>query len=413
MRIEAEVEERRGLIWPLSAVGLCGGLLAFVALQPAVSAMTFLVSAAIVTSLSFVALLRSAPKRIAGMRRVNADGRGLLVDGELVMPRQSILHARVKDAKPNEDGLTTVVIEPRGLASTHLVRVHSARIAQALADTLEQEPSDLTRFDALPPWAHRMRWLAIILTTSPWILFNLLRHLPGFTIFIVLGLYALIALPMLVPQKVSIGEDGVLLRWAGRRRFLSFSSIRAVRTTPLGIEIDLASEDEPVVEIRLTHRAEAETQRRNAMHDRIEKGIAAHQALEPIEDEALLARGSRSIDEWMQQMAMLGAGDAAGYRVMAIPRERLWAVLENPGAAASAREGAALALHARLDDAERERLEAIAEKSASPRLRIALDAVVTRGAADPKLRVALLDAMDEADEIEELSASSVASRKSD
>ena len=76
MRIEAEVEERRGLIWPLSAVGLCGGLLAFVALQPAVSATTFLVSAAVVTSLSFVALLRSAPRRIAGrgvsMRRVLA-----------------------------------------------------------------------------------------------------------------------------------------------------------------------------------------------------------------------------------------------------------------------------------------------------------------------------------------------------
>jgi hypothetical protein len=87
MRVEAEVEERRGLVWPFSAVGLCAALLSFVALHPALSATTFIVSAVVVTLLSFLALVRTAPsKRVTGKRRVSVDERGLSLDGKLVLP---------------------------------------------------------------------------------------------------------------------------------------------------------------------------------------------------------------------------------------------------------------------------------------------------------------------------------------
>lgn len=385
MRIEAEVSKGRGLAWTLGATGVSAALLLFVALGETVSLATFFTTAALVMTLSFVALARGARYRRGPKRRVGADGRGLSVDGELVVPRHALLRARVRD---EPDGTHSVIVEGRGLTPTYAVRVESARIAQALADTLEQAPQGVAVFDALPPWAHRIRWLAIVLTTSPWILFNILRYLPAFTIAIVVGLYGLIGLPMVLPQKVAIGEDGVLLRWAGRRRFVPFGMLRAARATPLGLELELI--DDRSIEIRLGHRPDVDASRREAMLERIEEGMALHRALAPADDEALLARGERPLDQWIQEMRLLGAGDAFGYRTSAIPRERLWAVLENPSADPSARQGAALALRERLDDEERDRLGAVAQKVASPRLRVAIDAVSTLPDM-PQLRVALED----------------------
>jgi hypothetical protein len=386
MRIEAEVSKGRGLAWTLGATGVSAVMLLFVALEQTVSLATFFATAALLMTLSLVALARGARDPRGPKRRVGADGRGLSVDGELVVPRHALLRARVRD---EPDGTHSVIVEGRGLAPTYAVRVESARIAQALADTLEQAPQGLAVFDALPPWAHRIRWLAIILTTSPWILFNVLRHLPAFTIAIVVGLYGLVGLPMVLPQKVTIGEDGVLLRWAaGRRRFVPFGMLRAARATPLGLELELI--DHRSIEIRLGHRPDVDASRREAMLERIEEGMALHRALAPTDDEALLARGERPLEQWIEEMRLLGAGDAFGYRTSAIPRERLWAVLENPSADPSARQGAALALRERLDDEERNRLGAVAQKVASPRLRVAIDAVSTLPDM-PQLRVALED----------------------
>lgn len=388
MRVDAEITEGRSLTWPLAAGGLSAALLVFVALQESVTVTTFVATVALLTALSFIALSRTAPSsRRRGRRRVGADSRGLTIDGELVLPRQTIVRTRVRD---EPGGGYSVLVEGRGLVPPRTVHVGSARIAQALADTLEQTPHEVMEFDALPPWAHRMRWPTIVLTTSPWILFNLLRHMPGWTIFVVLGLYGVIGLPMVLPQKIAVGDDGILLRWAGRRRFVPFALLREARATSLGVELEL--EDDREIEVRLTHRADAEAARRTTMLKRIEKGLAHHRALAPAEDEALLTRGDRDVDAWIQEMSFLGSPEAHGYRTIAIPRERLWAVLENPVAAPSARQGAALALRLRLDDEERERLLAIGHKSASPRLRIALDAVAHATAA-PQLRIAL-DASD-------------------
>jgi hypothetical protein len=233
----------------------------------------------------------------------------------------------------------------------------------------------------------------MVMTTSPWILVNVLRHLPGFTTLVVMALYALVALPMLLPQKVIVGEDGVLVRWAGRTRFISFGMIYEARLTPLGVVIDL--DDERSIEVRLTHRADAQTARCTSLVERIQEGIEAHRRRGHAEDEALLARGSRSYEEWIRDMSAIGSAEG-GYRAIAIPRERLWGVLENRAADASAREGAALALHAKLDDDERIRLNVVAQKSASPRLRIALDAVTN--ASPETMGAVLAEAEDEASE---------------
>lgn len=250
---------------------------------------------------------------------------------------------------------------------------------------------DVAEFTVLPPWAHRMRWIAVVLTTSPWIVLNLLRFLPAVTVGVVGVLYAMLGLPIVLPQRLVIGEDGVLLRWAGRTRFVPFARLVAVRETPLGIELDLGWE-QPPLEIRVAHRADTQTRKRAEIVAKIEAGLAAQRALAHADDEAVLARGERPLEDWIRASEAAGVGDA-GYRVAAIPRDRLWAVLENAAAEPSAREAAAIALRVQLDDAERERLDRVAQKSASPRLRITLDAVTT-GADAAGLRAVLEDELD-------------------
>jgi predicted transcriptional regulator len=60
----------------------------------------------------------------------------------------------------------------------------------------------------------------------------------------------------------------------------------------------------------------------------------------------------------------------------------VWRVVEDPGVAPSDRAAAAVALGARLDDADRSRLRRIAEACAAPRLRVALETIADTAEGD-------------------------------
>lgn len=246
--------------------------------------------------------------------------------------------------------------------------------------------SAVTRHKALPPWARHLRWLAVVLTTSPWIVFNSFRFLPPWAMGVLLLLYGVVALQVLLPQWVEVGTDGVMLRSPGRRRFVRFDRIRDVMPTSLGVELEL--DDGRDLEIRLTQKANGATGEVERLLSAIEEARAAFATLARSEEEALLARGRRDLDTWMREMRALGDESGAGYRALAIPHERLWEIVRNPSADPSAREGAALALHTTLDEAGRRTLAEVVEATASPRLRVALDAVA-KTEDETRLRVAI------------------------
>lgn len=246
--------------------------------------------------------------------------------------------------------------------------------------------SAVTRHKALPPWAKHLRWLAVVLTTSPWIVFNSFRFLPPWAMGAVLLLYGVIALQVLLPQWVEVGADGVMLRSLGRRRFVRFDRIREVMPTSLGVQLEL--EDGRELEIRLTQQANRATAQVERLMTAIEEGRAAYATLARSEEEAFLARGERDLDTWMREMRAIGEESGAGYRALAIPHERLWEIVQNPSADPSAREGAALALRASLDEEGKKTLAGVVEATASPRLRVTLDAVAKTD-DETKLRVAI------------------------
>ena len=76
----------------------------------------------------------------------------------------------------------------------------------------------------------------------------------------------------------------------------------------------------------------------------------------------------------MKDLRALAETGGSGYRAATVPTETLWSVALDPAAKEELRIGASLALRGALDDDGRERLRVAAEASASPRLRVVLEA---------------------------------------
>lgn len=382
MRYEARgTVARRAISTPIAMGASLLALMWVMTRAPGISPLA-VVSGAVLLAVAAVALtLRLPLKKGTEQKTIVADERGLVVDGAVAVPRGS-----VRAAYPVRVGEGHALRVEAGLFRASLVHLASLEDAEGLAEVLAAAEADgIMRVRALPPWARHVRTISLLLTTSPWLLFNVVRWLPAWSMALIVAMYGLVALPLVLPQQVEIGRDGVLLRWLSKRRFIPFTAITEVHETPLGFAMTL--EGERTVEVRLTQRDKAASARTKSILKRIESRREALAELSPGEEQSLLSRGERELDAWLRDVRSLGEPSAHGYRAIAVPRERLWAVLENPAADPSAREGAAVALHASIDEAERERLTAVGRATASPRLRVALDAVAKAPDAE-RLRVA-------------------------
>lgn len=395
MRFEADVPiAKRGIDWRLLAILAMVASVVSVALNAHLRLIPVMTFAALAVFL-VVSTFKMAKKPSKERRRVAGDATGLKVDGGVAMRHAEIATAyRV----PTDEGLHAVHLEGRFMRRGCIVYLDTQAEAVALLASLELDASmSRARFRALPPWAKRLRTLAIVLTAMPYVFTNVIRFIPGWGLMILGALYALILLPTILPQRVDIGHDGLFLRWLGNKRFIPFSKIDVVSSTKVGV--DLFLRDERHVEIRLTQKDGTADKQVRALLARIEQGLEAHRTLGRADEEAFLARGARDVSTWLADMRALGRGEGGGYRANAIPRERLWAVVENAAADASAREGAALALSTSLDDEERARLRVLALGTASPRVRVALEGVSRERDAE-RLRVAIETAESEGEALE-------------
>jgi hypothetical protein len=119
------------------------------------------------------------------------------------------------------------------------------------------------------------------------------------------------------------------------------------------------------------------TERRDMILARIREAWQTHRARGPGADVAtIVARGTRSLEEWKKALATLESADA-GYRQAALREEDLWRVVEDPRASEDARAAAALLLRKGLDEPGKARVRVAAEATASPKLRVALEASIS------------------------------------
>ena len=327
-----------------------------------------------------------------------ADARGLSLDGRLVLAASRVTGGwletrasgppivRLRAARPLLSGRRAVDVVVRNveqgralLAALEVDPAHAAAHYLVLARPLG-EPRSFARAGTL---------LALILA------FGVVagQSAPAALALAVVALFALV-LGAVVPTRVTVGADGVLVRWLGTTRFVPWSTVVAIEEFDGGIV--LALEGGNWLTLRTPADHERHQPERSAMIERMRVAWRAHGRTMAGDPAArLVQRAGANTREWVKAMRRV-VRPAHGYRTPALAPEHLWRVVEDACVDRHARTGAALALAPSLDEDGRYRMRAAACACAEPRLRAALQTAATEtGAAAPDDEVAAaLDALE-------------------
>jgi hypothetical protein len=200
---------------------------------------------------------------------------------------------------------------------------------------------------------------------------NIAERLPFFSA----GSVCLLLLFMaFAPSRVSLGSDGILVTWFGRRRWLSWHEVARVEPVPGAdalVLITHTGEKFPLPTELALRFSEADA--KPELASRIEACVRAANDTKRHLVSRRLARGERSMHQWISDLRAL-TRDTPGYRVKPVTREELLAVLRDSSAEEQLRIAAAVALAA---DGARDEVSREAETLASPGVRVALHDVAT------------------------------------
>lgn len=195
-------------------------------------------------------------------------------------------------------------------------------------------------------------------------------------------LAAYLGFMFLTRTKVTVGADGILRSWLGKKEFWSYGEIESVRQFTdhsfwrkqkwQGVELVLRSG--ATVRIPVASKQWRNQSSLDLIIERIREAMESHRQGDPAADTALLARQARPVSAWIQSLRAIGSGANADHRTAPVEPERLFRIVEDPSAAPSARAGAAVALSASLDRAGKVRLKGAADATAAPKLRVAIEA---------------------------------------
>ncbi len=226
------------------------------------------------------------------------------------------------------------------------------------------------------------------------------------------GVAAIVGVPILVtmilawvfglifaPTRVRFGVDGIATRWLGRDRFYPLSEVESAQRyeenvggkTYVGVELALAGGGR--AKIPGGQKGWSRVDPRE-IEERVREVLELHRNGPSEIDPALLARGERSVTEWIARLRAIGAGANADARTAALPPEKLLSVVEDATASPAARVGAAVAAIPQLPAEARRRVRVAAATSASPALRVALTRV-TEADDDEALAEALAELEDD------------------
>lgn len=346
---------------------------------------------------------------------VRADADGVWVSGKLIVPR-----ARIADGffqpRPGRDPNKASSYG----SSIRLVDKRRRVIFEAEAE--ESEALEMLWALGLDPGSKRAEFNAsspLYATLGRNLLFIFGMMGVGFLLALLLTalgarapVIPLLVLPMffggMLPSKIAVGVDGVLVRWLWQKKFIPMAQIASVArgADDRIVRLQLVDGREEILYTSMRRRgsfaSKWASQHRDAVLARIGEAMMAYRARGTGADvSALVRRGSRTRTEWLEALRKLRESEG-GYRDTVVRDDDLWRVLEDPSAPEDARGGAAMLLRRSLDDAGKARVRVAADATASPKLRVALDAAAG-DEADEELREALEQLAGEDERNEDLS----------
>ena len=345
---------------------------------------------AIVSALAFlattVASIRLAAGRLARESgEVSADERGVHVGTATVLARGDVAYGFVEPA--GDTARVKLFDASHGLRLE--VRVRDSADGQALLRALGLDVGQRVApfFAASPLGGARATAVAATAVVGTWFALEFL--FPGYRATtrrmddILTVARALIPVLMLltwaalsaVPTLVTVGADGLHVRWMRRKRFIPYRTI--VRVVPAFGQLRVVLSDGTTLRIRGQRRSFTPRTRpdHRAMVDRLSTAIEEHLARSRVQ-EAVAQLPSPQADGagWLRELEAVQVGVEGSYRRAVVSDETLWRVVDDASLDARMRAGAAVALRKVLDEAGRARLRVVAESTASPKLRVALRA---------------------------------------
>lgn len=378
----ARLRPARGMRFAVGMLAFLAALVAGICVAvPELRVVMGIFGAALVVPMG-VGLLRLRKHSAQGGAELEVREDGLYVQGRLTMPRETLVRAVVTS---DERGVTVVIERRQGFVSiVDVSGVDEGRaLVQALGLDASQALSSFT-FDSLlsgrlPIWGVYL-YIALLV---PLMLPTLFFGAAWISLPLVLTWYVAL-LGGALPARLTIGLDGVLVRWLWRRELIRFEELRAIDHDGEQLHLTLAdgrkrslSVKQMGARVRKASGLPTGFGSKGAYLDAVVARVREALGASPSHDHpaaAALLRQGRELGAWVRALRGVLDRGAAGFREPETLPEQLWSTVEDGSAAPATRAAAAIALGPSLDDTERQRLRGVARVVVSPRLRIALEA---------------------------------------
>jgi hypothetical protein len=321
-------------------------------------------------ALGAVLLMKGPPRRAD----ISIDDEGLHVGDALAIAREGVAAVRIKSARKS-----TVVVVPRTGAPLELT-LSSVYQADEVVAALGRSTLPALRFESASPSIDRVAAILERSTVGAFALAAVGAVLAVISPWLFALVIATFALELVVKSAIEIGQDGVLVTGVGRRKFVAFADVKEIASNVYGAIVFTLRSGEHIV-------ANAGSRERAALLlKRIQR--CRHLAggeISEADARQILLEDHRALSERLPELRQLGRVRDASYREASVPREQLWRIVEDTSLEASTRVGAAVALSADLAEPDRGRLRVVAEATASPRMRVALEEVAAETSDDERL----------------------------
>lgn len=317
---------------------------------------------------------------------VSVDERGIWVNRSLILPANRIRSGFVV---PRSSERTVVQLRSNWYSPAVEILVENEDAGREVLRRLNLDasqkfvsfilPSPIYAYEGLR-WLLRIIGLILFTATINFILFMSLLWIESIKLFIAWAIEYFLLI-QLTRVQLSIGTDGVRLRYLIKERLLRYRDIKSITMFKLkawwipdwaGVQIELESGES--IRLPVATKGKSGAARVGLVVNRLQEAFADNQTRKPACSEIRLVRGERSLQAWVRELRRTGAGAAANHRIAPLPNERLLEVVEDPQADPVNRANAAIALGANTETDEfRQRLRVAAQATAAPRLRVALE----------------------------------------
>ena len=265
-----------------------------------------------------------------------------------------------------------VVIQRTGLLALPLVlQVHSVAEGTALLRRLGMSAEEgVTSFRTRNPYMAWFWALLIVLITAGLTMSSRLNLEPFWVLVVALAIFVGTS----VKEEVTVGRDGLVRRWMWRERFIALDSIAELKAHRGSIHVVTKGGQSQRIGFAPFSTTEQAAEM-EALLARV-KQAQAHLANADVGvgEESLLTRGGGGMAAWVNRLRG-GALASATHRRAPLSEERLWTVVEGASAAPLERAAAAVVLaHGERENLQR--LRVVADATALPAMRIAIEAAI-------------------------------------